>query len=195
MWDERYRAEDYFYGTDPNDFLAAEASHIPPGGRVLCLAEGEGRNAVWLARQGYRVTAVDASREGVRKGERLAGQHGVSVVWVHADLADYSIEPGCWDGIVGIFAHLPPALRRQVHGAAAAGLRPGGVVIIEAYTPRQLDYGTGGPPDPAMLVNLATLRADFPGLRPVIARERERAVIEGRGHTGLAHVVQWVARR
>ncbi|RLK50360.1 methyltransferase family protein [Alkalispirillum mobile] len=195
MWDERYDNQAYFYGTEPNDFLAAQAWRIPAGGRVLCLAEGEGRNAVWLAGQGFRVTAVDASEVGLGKGRRLAEMRGVEVEWVLADLAEYRIDPQTWDGVVGIFAHLPPALRARAHAAAAAGLRPGGVVIIEAYTPKQLGYGTGGPPDKAMMMDLATLRDEFSGLTPEVARECEREVLEGVGHTGLAHVVQWVARR
>ena len=115
-----------------------------PPGPVLCLAEGEGRNAVYLATQGRDVTAVDQSEVGLAKAARLAAARGVSVKPVHADLRDYVIEPGVWSGIVAIFAHLPPQLRRKVHAVVVSGLRPGGVMILEAYTPAQLSTAPEG---------------------------------------------------
>ncbi len=194
MWDERYSDTDYAYGTEPNGFLVEEAWRIPDG-PVLCLAEGEGRNAVWLAERGFDVTAVDASRVGLEKAQRLAAERGVTIACECSDLADYAIEPGAWAGIVSIFGHMPPDLRRQVHAQVVNGLRPGGVFIVEAYTPNQLDYGTGGPPVADMMMDVATLEAELPGLVFDFAREREREVVEGRYHTGAGHVVQLVARR
>jgi 2-polyprenyl-3-methyl-5-hydroxy-6-metoxy-1,4-benzoquinol methylase len=114
MWDQRYGGEEYAYGTAPNEFLVAMAPRLPMG-RVLCLGEGEGRNAVWLAGRGYEVTAVDASRVGLEKAERLAAERGVTITTVHADLAKHDIDPDAWDGILSIFCHLPPALRADVH--------------------------------------------------------------------------------
>ena len=194
MWDERYSDPEFVYGRAPNAFLARQAHRIPEG-PVLCLAEGEGRNAVWLAQDGRDVTAVDASPVGIAKGRRLARDRGVSVEWICADLATYTIEPGHWAGIVSIFAHLPPALRRRVHEAVVSGLRPRGVLVLEAYTPRQLGYGTGGPPVREMLMDLAMLQNELAGLDFEIARECERDVLEGKYHTGLGHVVQIVARQ
>src|SRR5688572_19471276 len=115
FWDERFGAADYAYGREPNDFLREEASRIPSG-PVLCLAEGEGRNAVFLAKRGHAVTAVDFSREGLRKTEQLARDHGVSVTTVHADLAEYVAPADAFAGVVAIFAHLPEAVRQRVHG-------------------------------------------------------------------------------
>jgi SAM-dependent methyltransferase len=193
-WDERYRCEEYVYGTEPNDFLRAQAHRLPRG-RILCLAEGEGRNAVYLAGLGHQVTAVDASRVGLAKARRLAAARGVRIETVAADLAGYAPGRAAWDGIVSIFCHLPPAVRARLHAALADALRPGGWLILEAYTPAQVGRGTGGPPDPALTMDLETLREELGALEWVHALETEREVREGRLHTGRGAVVQLVARR
>ncbi|BAN69966.1 class I SAM-dependent methyltransferase [endosymbiont of unidentified scaly snail isolate Monju] len=194
MWDQRYSDDDYFYGTAPNDFLATNAGRIP-NGPVLCLAEGEGRNAVHLAGLGYQVTAVDSSAAGLRKAERLARERGVTLECVHADLADYDLGTARWAGIVSIFAHLPPPLRRQVHAAIPRALRPGGILLLEAYTPAQLDHGTGGPPVAELMMDAASLRDELPGLVFDHLAECEREVVEGKGHRGTGAVVQAIARK
>ncbi len=193
-WDARYAEPGYAYGTEPNQFLASVAELIPAG-PVLCLAEGQGRNAVFLAERGHAVTAVDRSMAGLARANQLARSRGVSIEAVVADLADYAIEPGSWSGIVSIFGHLPQPIRSRLHRAAVRGLRPGGVFVLEAYRPEQLSFGTGGPRDPALLPTLDELRADLAGLELVVAEEREREVMEGRYHTGRAAVVDIVARR
>ena len=193
-WNERYGTTRYVYGTEPNDFVAAMADKIPLG-PVLCLAEGEGRNAVYLGQRGYEVTAVDASETGVTKAQALAAARGVRLTTKVIDLAQYWIEPDSWTGIVSTWAHLPPPLRRAVHAQVVAGLRPGGVFILEAYTPAQLAYNTGGPKDPTLLMTLAALREELAGLEFLVGRECEREVVEGLGHTGRASVVQVCARR
>lgn len=189
MWDERYGQPGYAYGTEPNDFLVSVAGHIPKG-PVLCIAEGEGRNAVFLARQGHSVTAVDASSVGLGKAEALARQHGVELETVVADLASYAIEPGAWAGIVSIWCHLPQPLRARVHRAAVAGLRPGGAFVLEAYTPAQLAFGTGGPKTTDLLFRLDELRQELAGLELVHAAEVEREIHEGTFHEGRSAVVQ-----
>jgi SAM-dependent methyltransferase len=194
MWDDRYADSEYAYGTAPNDFLVEQADQLPSG-PVLCLAEGEGRNAVWLATRGHPVTAMDASAVGLRKARRLAAAHGVEITTHHGDLAHFAIAPGAWSGIVSIFAHVPPALRRAVHHNVFAGLRPGGVLILEAYTPEQLRFGTGGPPIAELTMDLASLQNELAGLQFILAREVERDIHEGRYHHGRGHVVQIVARR
>jgi hypothetical protein len=193
-WEERYATAAYIYGTAPNDFVAAMADRIPPG-PVLCLAEGEGPNAVFLAGRGHAVTAVDASANGLLKAQSLAAAREVSIRTQVVDLAQYTIEPAAWAGIVATWAHLPPALRRQVHARVVAGLFPGGVYLLEAYTPAQLQYGTGGPKDANLCMTLAALREELAGLEFEIGRECERDVVEGIGHTGRAAVVQVCARR
>lgn len=195
FWNQRFRGEAYYYGTAPNDFVAAHAALIPPG-PVLCLAEGEGRNAVFLAARGHAVTAMDQSTAGLAKARRLAAARGVALTTQPGDLADFAIAPGAWSGIVATFVHLPPALRREVHARVAAGLRPGGVFLLEAYAPDQVKHRTGGPVNqPELLMPLADLRGEFPGLDLVIARELEREIVEGAVHGGRSAVVQIAARR
>lgn len=194
-WDEKYGAPGHYYGTEPNDFLRERGAAIPAGGTVLCLAEGEGRNAVFLAQQGFRVVAVDQSPVGLRKAEILAAGRGVSIKTVVADLADYRIAPDHWDGIVSIWCHLPQPLRAAVHRQVVAGLKTGGAFLLEAYTPAQLGYGTGGPKSADLLPTLAELRTELAGLDLVHAAESEREVHEGQGHFGLSAVVDIVAVR
>lgn len=195
FWNQRFGGEGYFYGTEPNDFVAACAAEIPPG-PVLCLGEGEGRNAVFLAQRGHAVTATDQSSAGLAKAALLAATRAVPLATIVADLADFAIAPATWSAVVATFVHLPPALRRAVHARAAQGLKPGGVFILEAYTPRQVEFRTGGPvQQPALLMRLDDLRAEFPGCELAIARELERDVLEGDHHRGRSAVVQILARR
>jgi len=193
-WDERYSQPGFAYGTEPNDFLASVADRLPLG-PVLTIGEGEGRNAVFLAGLGYEVVAIDQSEVGLAKTRQRANERGVPVQTVQADLRDYPIEPDAWAGIVSIFCHLPPSIRVPLHAAVVRGLRPGGIFILEAYTPRQLGRGTGGPPSAELLVSLDELTRELAGLKFLHARELEREVREGTYHTGLASVVQVVARR
>jgi len=192
MWDKRFSEPGYAYGTDPNRFLASVADRIPRG-TVLCLAEGEGRNAVYLASLGYQVTAVDTSTVGLAKAEALAHERGVSIETVNADLAEYPIEAGEWQGVVSIFCHLPPVVRAALHERCLRGLAPGGVFVLEGFTPRQLELGTGGPKSRELLMELEIVRQELPGLRIEIGREIEREVAEGKYHNGTAAVVQILA--
>ena len=194
MWDERYATDEFVYGRQPNDFLVSQVSALPLG-KVLCLAEGEGRNAVWLARQGYQVTAVDASAVGLEKARRLAAEHEVEVEIIQADLGDFDIASESWDAVVSIFCHLPAVLRRQVHARVANGLRSGGVLLLEAYTPRQLEFGTGGPPVAEMMMDKDVLSDELDGLVFRYAAECLRDVNEGRFHHGEGAVVQLVASK
>jgi SAM-dependent methyltransferase len=194
MWDDRYSEPGYAYGSEPNDFLVSVVERIPPG-PVLCLAEGEGRNAVFLASRGHAVTAVDASAIGLGKARSLAAERKVTIETVCSDLADYTITPDHWAGIVCIWCHLPGALRERVHRAAAAGLRSGGVIVLEAYTPAQLALGTGGPKVSELLYTRELLERDFEGLEWIIARETEREIHEGKYHGGRSAVVQLVGRK
>jgi SAM-dependent methyltransferase len=196
MWNDRYAEPGFAYGTEPNDFLAAHAErYLPAQGEVLCLAEGEGRNAVFLARRGFRVTAVDSSAVGLQKANALASQFGVSIDTVVADLRDFDLGSARWDGIVSIWCHTDPALRASLHGAVAAALKPGGSFLLEAYTPRQLDYKTGGPSAAELMMTLDELREELVGLEWLIAEETSRDVREGKYHQGTSAVVQVVARR
>lgn len=192
MWDERYSAEEYAYGTAPNRFLEENASQIPRA-RVLSLAEGEGRNAVFLARQGCQVTAVDGSIAGLNKAGKLAAENGVSIELVHADLAMYDPGENQWDAVISIFCPLPSALRKEVHRKVIAALKPGGVFLLEAYTPDQLKNGTGGGSSADVMQTKDTLSAELAGLDFKRIKELERDVIEGIYHTGKGSVVQLIA--
>jgi len=195
MWDERYAEERFFYGTQPNDFLRTHAAAIRPGGRVLCLGEGEGRNAVFLAGLGLAVVALDQSEVGLHKALQLAAALGVSISTLQASLENYFIAPGDWDAIVSIWCHLPSSLRGKVHRQIGAGLKPGGLFLLEAYRPEQLKFGTGGPKDADMLATLAQLRGELSGLEFEYAAESDRDVQEGQGHAGRSAVVQVLARK
>jgi SAM-dependent methyltransferase len=194
MWDERYSEPGFAYGTEPNEFLASVAGRIPLG-PVLSLGEGEGRNAAYLAGLGHRVVAIDQSEVGLAKARRLAADRGLTIETVCADLGAYLIEPSAWAGIVSIFCHLPSRVRVGLYAAAVRGLRPGGILVLEAYTPKQIGRGTGGPQDPDMTVSLSGLIDELAGLEFVHARELDREVREGAYHTGVASVVQVVGRR
>jgi 2-polyprenyl-3-methyl-5-hydroxy-6-metoxy-1,4-benzoquinol methylase len=194
FWDARFSATDYVYGEAPNDFLASVIDRLPRG-RALSLGDGEGRNGVALARAGFTVTTVDASSAGVAKARALAEKSGVTIEALHADLNDHSIAEGAWEVIVSVFCHLPAPLRQKVHRQVVRGLAPGGAFVLEAYTPAQLAYSTGGPKDRAMLYTLDDLRDDLAGLEIVHGVEIERDVREGTFHTGHAAVVQVLARR
>lgn len=194
MWDERYNTEDYAYGTSPNEFLKENFREIPMG-RVLSLAEGEGRNAVFLAQQGYTVTAVDGSAVGIEKARKLAAASGVEVSWVHADLGDYDLGDNAWDGIVSIFFPAPSELRRDLYRRVLRALKPNGVFLLEAYTPAQLSRGTGGGSSEDAMQTAASLRLELQGLSFRHLLELERTVIEGTYHTGMGCVVQAIASK
>ncbi|MEY3743763.1 MAG: hypothetical protein RLZZ541_818, partial [Pseudomonadota bacterium] len=164
MWDERYSAEVYAYGKTPNKFLEDNYKVIPKG-KVLSLAEGEGRNAVFLAKQGYAVTAVDASQVGLEKAKKLAEEKGVSIEFIYTDLADFDIGENCWDGIISIFCPLPSVLRIKLHKKVVAGLKANGVFLVEAYTPDQLKHGTGGGNSVDLMMTKESLSLELAGLK------------------------------
>lgn len=196
MWDQRYNEEGFAYGTEANDFLKSEYFRIARGGRVLCLAEGEGRNAVFLAKQGYSVTAVDLSSVGLQKAERLATEHGVKISTIVADLADYDLGSEAWDGIVSIAAHVPPSLRKKLHAQVISALKIDGVFILEAYSERHLEMdGVGGPPHKELLMSTDELKVELDGLDLIIATEVERDISEGKYHQGESAIVQVVASK
>lgn len=194
MWNERYSEPGFAYGTEPNQFLAVAAGRIPIGS-VLTLGEGEGRNAAYLASLGHQVVAIDQSEVGLAKARRLAAERDLTIETVCANLEEYCVEPGAWAGVASIFCHLPRRVRVALHAAVVRGLQPGGVFVLESYTPKQIGRGTGGPQDPDMLASLAELLEELEGLEFVHACELEREVCEGAYHTGVASVVQLIGVR
>lgn len=195
FWDKAYDTPSYKYGTQPNAFLRAQIHRLAPPGRVLLPGDGEGRNGVWLAAQGYGVLSVDGSAVGLAKARALAQQRGVTLTIQQADLAQWQPEPASFDAVVLTYVHLSSALRTSVHRRLAAALRPGGWMIIEAFHPLQLGYTSGGPKDVDMLYTLDALRSDFAGLlREELAWDGVVPLDEGPGHQGPAHVVRWLAQ-
>ena len=194
MWEERYGAEEFVFGTEPNDFLRENAAALRRG-NVLCVAEGEGRNAVFLAGEGFAVSSVDLTEAGVAKTLRLATERGVAVDALVGDLTEFDLGDARWDSIVSIFAHTPPSLRIDLHRRVVDALVPGGIFLLEAYTPAQVGRGTGGPQAPELTMTAKGLRVELEPLEFLRIEELERDVIEGPGHTGVGAVVQVIARK
>ena len=193
MWNERYATDEFAYGTEPNSFLVQNANLLTSP--VLSLAEGEGRNAVFLASLGLDVLGVDASDVGLAKAQRLAASRGLTIRTEVADLASYEPPENHYGSVISISAHLPSKVRNRFYPHVERSLKPGGVILLEAYAKAQISRNTGGPKDLDLLVDLADLQQQFPNCEPLLAQEIEREVIEGKFHTGLACVVQFIARK
>lgn len=195
FWDERYSSKEYVYGEAPNDFLVEAGTHLPPKARVLSLGEGEGRNAVYLAKQGHHVTAVDLSPVGMEKGRALAERAGVTLECVVADLGQWTPPANAFDAVLMVWLHLPSAMRPAVMRNAVAALVPGGLVLSEVYRPEQLLHKTGGPPSADALVSLKQMQEELGDLEWLVAREVTRHIAEGPHHHGPSATVQLVARK
>lgn len=193
MWNQRYRSDEFAYGTEPNSFLKENAELLT--GPILSLAEGEGRNAVFLASLGLEVLGVDASEVGLAKAQKLAASKGVSISTEVADLATYEPTVNYFGSVVSVFAHLPSGVRRRLYPLVEQSLKPGGIILLESYSKSQLSRNTGGPKDPDMLLTAEDIEKEFPNCDVVLCQETEREVVEGEFHTGLASVVQFIARK
>lgn len=193
MWDQRYSEKGFAYGTSPNDFLVEAAPFLPLRARILCLAEGEGRNAIHLATKGHHVVAVDSSAVGLAKASKRALEAGVAIETVITDLSSYNIKPSSYDAIISIFCHLPPSIQADIHGQIYQGLRPGGTFILEGYSKNQRHYTSGGPKNSALLMDLETIKAELGPLKLKHAAEIERDIHEGAYHNGRGSVVQIIA--
>lgn len=193
FWNERYASGEYLYGTDPNSFLVEHSALLT--GPVLSLSEGEGRNAVFLAARGLKVHGVDNSEVGLDKAKALAKLKSVEIQTEVADLADFEPQKNFYGSVISISAHLPCAIRNKLYPRVEQCLKPGGIILLEAYSESQLARNTGGPKNADMLMTVAKLEREFPNCEPILVRELEREVSEGEGHTGLASVVQFIARK
>jgi SAM-dependent methyltransferase len=198
MFDAMYDRPDYRYGKRPNAFLAEVLPGlVAKGARVLCVGDGEGRNGVWCATQGFEVTSMEPSGIGVDKIRALARERGVKLEVIRDRMPSARVAEASFDAVALIYVHAPGKARRALHGACAAALRPGGVVVLEAFTPAQRanDRSSGGPPDAALMFKAADLRADFTELEIERLEEVEVKLDEGEGHCGLADVVRLIARK
>lgn len=193
-WDQRFAGEEFVYGKQPNDFLRQQAAGLAAG-QALCLAEGEGRNAVFLAELGHQVCAQDISPVGLRKAEALAQQKGVNITTLCCDLAALDLKPTSLDLIAAIWMHVEPELRARVFEQAVEALRPGGHLLIEAYHPQQLNFSSGGPTRRELLIEAAQLQQELATLEPLILQEIERTITEGSAHQGRSAVVQFFGRK
>lgn len=196
MWDERYASEDYLFGTEPNAFLVSQRQLLKPGMNCLAVADGEGRNGVWLAQQGLQVLSVDASLVASSKAGKLAEQRGVTLKREVVDLAHWQWGENRFDVVAAIFIQFaPPALREQMFAGIRRCLKPGGLLLLQGYTPRQLEYGTGGPPLAENMYTATMLRAAFSGMEMLHFSEHDDVIHEGAGHHGMSALIDMVARK
>lgn len=195
-WNERFAADDYLFGTDPAQALVRYSHLFARGDRVLCIADGEGRNSVWLAERGCTVTAWDGAENAIGKARRLASARGVQVDFQCQDAAAYEWPEAAFDAVVGIFFQFaPPALRTRIFAGMQRSVRAGGVILVHGYTHRQLEYGTGGPKIAEQLYSPGLLEAAFAGCDIVTLEAYETELQEGSGHSGRSAVIDLIARR
>lgn len=195
FWNSRYAEPGYAYGTEPNAFLTSQKNYLKPGAKALAVADGEGRNGVWLAQQGLDVLSVDASEVGLRKTQELAADRGVTIRTKKVELTVWPWPEQKFDIVAAIYVHFPPEVRARLHRCMFEALKPGGVLILEAFTPAQLSYKSGGPPVAEMLYAADLLRTDFSGGEILLLEETVTELAEGKYHRGPGAVVRLVVRR
>jgi SAM-dependent methyltransferase len=196
MWNRRYAGEALLFGEAPNDYLRAQQARLPRCGRALCVADGEGRNSVWLARQGLQVDAFDIAEVGVAKARALARRHGVAVDFAVADVDALAWPQGLYDVIAAIFVQFAdPPMRERLFAGMVRALAPGGLLILQGYTPKQLQYRSGGPQRVDHLYTEELLREQFAALEIVELTSYEAELREGAQHCGMAALVGLVARK
>ncbi len=194
-WDERYAGGGFQFGEAPNLFLLSQAHRMRRGLRALAVGDGEGRNGVWLAEQGMEAMSVDWSGVGLAKAQALAVRRGVALSTVTADVARWTWPVAGFDVIAWIFVHLPPEDRALASAGALRALAPGGLLLLEAFTPAQEGRRSGGPKDPSLLWSRALVERHFAGLEVLELLEGTVALDEGPRHQGLAEVVRAVLRK
>jgi SAM-dependent methyltransferase len=194
VWDARFDTPDFVFGTEPNPYLASQAHRLRPGQRALAVADGEGRNSVWMARQGLLLDAFDISTVGVAKARQLALAAGVEVDYSVCDCSAWQWQDETYDVVAAIFIQFAdPALRERLFSGMTAALRPGGVLILQGYTPKQLEYKTGGPGVLENLYTEALLRSAFSSLEIAELDEYEAELGEGKRHAGRSALIGMVA--
>ncbi len=196
MWDERYSGEEYLFGTDPNAFLVSQQHLLRPGMSCLAVADGEGRNGVWLAQQGLQVLSVEASGVALEKAKQLAQARNVEIEFEQADLERWQWGENRFDVVAAIFIQFAgPALRAQMFDNIKRCLKPGGLLLLQGYTPRQLVYKTGGPPVAENMYTEALLQEHFADMTWLHFAEHDSTIQEGAGHYGMSALIDLVARK
>ncbi len=196
MWDDRYDREDYVFGTEPAEFVRVQAPRIAPGSRALLVADGEGRNSVYLASRGVRVTAMDNSQTGLTKARALADARGASVDFHFGDIDTWDWTAEAYDVVAAIYIQFAaPDFRDRIFAGLNAALRPGGLLLLHGFAPRQVEYGTGGPPHRENMYTLDLLHAAFPDYTVLHEGDYDAHVASGVGHNGLAALVDFVAEK
>ena len=196
MWDKRYDTETYVYGTEPSRFLKLNTEFLTGADTVLAVADGEGRNSVFLAEQGLNVTAMDSSSVGLEKARRLAQERGVQVDFQLADLKGYDWDGAQYDVVAAIFIQFAdPAFRAEIFDGMERVLKPGGMLMLHGYTPKQIEYGTGGPPVPELLYTRDMLADRFSDWEVIRLEEYEAELQEGPGHSGRSALIDLIAKR
>jgi cyclopropane fatty-acyl-phospholipid synthase-like methyltransferase len=196
MWDGHFATPDYIFGTEPNVFLASQQALLKPGQRALAVADGEGRNGVWLAEQGLQVVSVDFSAPAVEKARRLAAERGVTVESHVADVMAWDWPVGSFDVVAAIFIQfVSPGQRPTLFQHLKDALKPGGILMLEGYTPKQLEYRTGGPSAEENMYTEALLRESFADMEILHLREYEAFIAEGTKHYGQSALIDMVARK
>jgi SAM-dependent methyltransferase len=195
-WETRYRTSGYAFGKEPNYFLASCKPLLPKTGKALAVADGEGRNGVWLAEQGLDVLSLDFSPSAQAKAAVLAKERGVTIDIVRADVHTWNYPENVYDVVVEIFTQFSsPAERTQKWAGMRKALKPGGLLIIQGYTPKQLEYGTGGPKQIENLYTRQLLEDGFRGFHDVRVVEEELELHEGSSHGGMSAVIGLTARK
>ncbi len=194
MWNERYQADEYQYGIDPNDFMKEQITPLPAG-RILFPGAGEGRDAVFAAKKGWEVHAFDLSEQGEAKANRLASAEKVRIHYKVADAINVKFPLESFDVIALTFFHLPLDIRLPFYKQCISWLKPGGKIIMEGFNKRQLGLSSGGPKNIDWLFYSANIATEFPGLKIIINEEKQRTLNEGSLHQGLAEVVQLVGQK
>lgn len=195
MWDERFSTSEFVFGTEPAAFLKDQVTHLPDSARVLCVADGEGRNSVFLAGQGHEVTAFDASPVGLDKARGLARDRGVRVDYQLSGIEDWDWSQQ-YDALVAIFIQfMGPDARSDVFRGFRQAVRPGGLLMLHGYAPRQVGYGTGGPKAAENMYTEDLLREHFGDWEILRLADYDAEIHEGRGHSGRSALVDLIARK
>ena len=196
FWDSRYAEDTYLFGTEPNAFLAREGWRLKPGWHVLAVADGEGRNGVWMAEQGLHVTSIDVSPRASEKARALAAARRVAPDIRTGDVAAFQMGEAVYDAVVAIFIQFAaPGTREVLFNRMARALKPGGLLLLQGYRPEQVAYGTGGPPYREHMYTMELLETQFAGLDWLHSASYDAPVREGRGHDGMSALIELVARK